>query len=115
MITPEQVAAVKGITAIKNQILKSDNWDEIVELGYKALNIAAPVPANNDVCPDTRYKDRSKIRQIDFMQKELQWVKERSYPDLETVHFQISASLLMLSMAFVRGGISDIHEVAQLN
>jgi hypothetical protein len=111
MITKEQVEAVKKITSIKNQILRSNNWDEIVELGNQAINIAIPIPANNDLSPDTLYGTRSKLRQITNLEKELNWVKVRSYPDLETVHFQIAASLLMLSLSFVKN-MDNVDKIA---
>lgn len=109
MNSPQQVAAVKDIIRIKNKIFNCSDWDEIADLVQQAIDISAAVPPNDAL--DTLDRTKSKGWNIISLKRLITSLRERNFPNLETVYTDVAASLLRLAMVFVENGLTDVNKI----
>ena len=102
MTTPQQVETVKGIIRIKNKILQSNDWDEIADLIQSAIDLSANVPAHKDL--DVLDRTKSKEWNVLALKTLIKAVREKDFINYDAAYPQVAASLLRLSMVFVKGG-----------
>lgn len=110
--TPEQIELVKRLYRLQTEILKSKDRNEIAGFAREALRAALPVPACiNELMKNREYKIQSKASHLSLLNGEIENVILSDWADLETVHFQTSATIAMLMLDFVDGGISRGLEI----
>ncbi|MGY3214027.1 hypothetical protein [Mucilaginibacter sp. HD30] len=111
-MTTEQRQLVLQLNDIKNKVQASDNREEINELILDAIKLANPIQPrlvylNGDI-GEPYYKGKENSIKILLRDSE----HLNLYADIEDVHLQVSASLLMLMNKFA-DGISTIEQVIQ--
>jgi hypothetical protein len=114
METNEQITLVKKLSDLKNKIVKSQDKEAITLYIQEVIKISTPVqPYVDERLANSRYKQESKIRAISLLEGDIDCVKSNSYPDWETVHFQVASSIAMLALNFVEGGVSRLNELSK--
>jgi hypothetical protein len=110
--SPEQIELVRQLYRLQTEILKSQDRNEIATFAQEALQLAMPVPACiNERMKNRDYKIQSKESHLKLLFGEIENVILSDWADLETVHFQTSATIAMLMLDFVNGGISRGLEI----
>ncbi len=109
MNSPQQIEAVKAIIRIKNKILHTTNWDEIVALLQNAIDTSVPVPACEAL--DTLDRTKSKEWNIMAVKNLIKSINDREFSIPEATHPLLAASLVRLSMVFVKNGIEDVNKI----
>lgn len=112
MSTPEErLSLAKKLKEIKDNILASNDKEQIMYYTKQVLQLAYPVQPNPRIINGKDYSIEGKARIISLLESELSYCEINNSADLETVHFQISASIAMLSLHYISGGISELNKL----
>ncbi len=110
--TPQQIALVRRLHQLQTFVLTTDDRKAIEGFAREAVSLAVPVPpCINDRLKNRQYRNQSKDAHLKLLLGEIENVINEDYLDLETVHFQISATIGMLMLDFVDGGVSRGLEI----
>ena len=109
-MTTEQVQLVKQLNEIKIKVQSSDDREHINSLINQAIELAKPIKPRliylNGEIGEPYY--RGKENAINILRRDAEHLS--LYTDIEDVHLQVSASLLMLMNKFANG-ISAIDHI----
>jgi hypothetical protein len=110
-MTTEQKQLVKQLNDIKNKVQASDNREQINALIVEAIELAKPIQPRliylNGDLGEPYYKGKEDA--INILRRDAGHLN--LYSDIEDVHLQVSASLLMLVNKFADGISAIDHAI----
>ena len=113
METNEQISLVKKLHDLKSKMLQSNDQETITLYIKEVIKIATPVPPYvKEKFFNEAYKNESKQMILALLKGDIKCIEDKSYPDWETIHFQVASSIAMLVLNFIDGGLTRVNELA---
>ena len=103
---PTQYHLIFKLESLRNKIKNTANKEIMISVARQAYELAVPVPID----PSFSYKIEGKEKTLILLSHEIRSY-EKSNTEIEVIQFQLSSTLLMLMLQFIKGSLEDMQQV----